>query len=83
MTKKEQALAGVLAAMHLRKPQEEALKAFHDVMNTTEMPLSNMAPVDVASLFKAVYPDWHYDGEVQSLHSILLPVWAKQDLSVR
>ena len=63
MTKKEQALAGVLAAMHLRKPQEEALKAFHDVMNTTEMPLSNMAPVDVASLFKAVYPDWHYEGE--------------------
>ena len=63
MTRKEQALADVLAAMHLRKPQEEALKSFHDIMNTTEMPLSSMAPVDVASLFKAVYPDWHYEGE--------------------
>lgn len=57
---KEHALQGVLKTMHLRRPQEEALKSFHDVMNSTAIPLNEMTSEDVANLFRSYYPDWHY-----------------------
>ena len=60
MNNKEHALQGVLKTMHLRKPQEEALQSFHAVMNNTDIPLNEMAPEDVANLFRSCYPSWHY-----------------------
>lgn len=63
MTAKEQALNGVLATMHLRKPQADALNSFHEVLNLTDVPLSEMSPVDVSSLFQKLYPDWRYEKD--------------------
>lgn len=60
MTLKEQALAGVLSTMHLRHPQAEALKAFHEVMNSVSTSLSEMNNEDIANAFRRYYPDWNY-----------------------
>ena len=62
MTTKEQAFLDVLSAMHLRTPQEKALKAFHSVMELTDTPLSEMSSSDVSALFRSVYPDWNYES---------------------
>ena len=62
MTEKERALSGVMSSMHLRKPQAEALNAFHEILSLTDTPLAEMAPVDVSSLFKTIHPEWHYEG---------------------
>lgn len=60
MTNKEQALSAVLSRMHLRTPQMEALKAFHEVMNTSAASLSEMSSGEVDALFQAFYPNWNY-----------------------
>lgn len=55
------ALERVLASMHLRKPQQEALEAFHHVLNDSEMSLKDMSFEEVSNLFKAKYPTWDYN----------------------
>ena len=60
MTNKEQALSAVLSRMHLRTPQAEALKAFHEVINSCISPLAEMTPDEMDNLFRNYYPEWNY-----------------------
>lgn len=55
------ALDRVLAAMHLRRPQQEALEKFHKCLSQTEIPLSSLSNEEVVGLFKHYYPDWSFD----------------------
>ena len=64
MTEKEQSLSGVLSAMHLRKPQEEALKAFHEVINSLDEPLSQVGNDRVNDAFRHFYPDWSFNSGI-------------------
>jgi len=58
MNIKEQALSSVLTNMHLRKPQEDSLRAFHNVINSTDKPLCDMTYKELSALFKSFYPEW-------------------------
>ena len=59
MNTKELALNKVLSTMHLRRPQREALVAFHEVMFNAVKPLSNMTLPEISLLFREKYPTWH------------------------
>ena len=46
------------------------MNSFHEVLNLTDVPLSEMSPVDV-SLFQKLYPDWRYEKDSTGLLSSL------------
>lgn len=63
MSDKEQALSGVLSTMHLRKPQAEALKAFHEVLNSITTPLSELDNDEITNAFRTYYPNWNFSDK--------------------
>lgn len=58
------ALDRILAAMHLRQPQKEALEAFHKCLIQTDIPLSSLTKEEVVNLFRNYYPSWSFEHGV-------------------
>ena len=64
MNVKEESLNSVLSTMHLRRPQAEALKAFHNVINNTDSSLSELSNHDICNLFRDQYPNWAFESDL-------------------
>lgn len=60
---KSLALERVISAMSLRRPQQEAMERFHEIMNKAELSLCDMSMEEVSLLFKNEKPDWVFDHE--------------------
>lgn len=60
---KTAAFEKVVEAMHLRKPQREALTRFHQVLNGTDVPLKDMGDEDLKGLFRKAFPSWNYEHD--------------------
>lgn len=61
----EDVLARINAVMHLRRPQEEALNNFYEVVKSIEGNLSEIQQTELNDLFKSQYPTWKYDTAVE------------------
>lgn len=57
------ALERVISSMRLRTPQQEAMERFHEILNSSELPLSQMSKEEVRELFKASNPNWVFDHD--------------------
>lgn len=62
MIDKNDALTRVINTMHLRKPQQKALEAFHNCFNKAEDTLSDLSYEAIKELFIGEHPNWHYDN---------------------
>lgn len=56
------ALFKVLRAMHLRKPQQEALEAFHNTLTKADENLSEMSVEKLNNIFREKFPTWKYNS---------------------
>lgn len=63
-TEKTIALEKVKASMNLRRPQQEALDCFHNVLNASDYPLDELSLSEVSGLFKRTFPDWDFPFNV-------------------
>lgn len=61
---KAAALDRILAAMHLRRPQKEAIEEFHKCLSQTEEPLSSLSSEEVCALFRQFHPSWSFEHNI-------------------
>ena len=60
---KKRALDRIIASMHLRRPQREALERLHECFNQASKPLSALEKLEVVDLFKSRYPNWEFEQD--------------------
>lgn len=53
----------VVEAMHLRRPQHEALDKFHKIISKLSVSLNDVDNDELKDLFKKAYPEWSFEHE--------------------
>ena len=59
---RDKAFDRVCRTMRLRKPQKDALEAFHKIFKTLPNKLSQCDHVIVKKIFREEFPRWHFEG---------------------